>query len=233
MRHSMDYKLYYWDLPFRGVFIQMLLEDAGAAYTKHDATEIYPARSLEISNPGMASPYLYDCKLKKYFAQMPAIMMHLARKYDYLPKRPESQTLALKTLLDCNDILLEITNFHGLAMWDKKSWETFRYSRLPDWMQIFEKTGLEHGLKGGKGFLLGSTVSVADIATAALFGTMVYAFPPLNADLEENAPAISALVKRVEARPAIRPFLEAQREEWGQGYCGGQIEASLRQVIRT
>ncbi|WP_295798927.1 glutathione S-transferase family protein [uncultured Microbulbifer sp.] len=227
----MDYKLYYWDLPFRGVFVEMLLADVGASYRNHDASEIYPEHSLNIHNPGMAPPYLYDWKLRKYFAQMPAIMAHLAREYDYLPKRAEAHTLALKTLLDCNDVLLEITNFHGVVMWNKTSWDEFRYGRLSEWMQIFENTGLEHGLKGGHGYLLGSTITVADIATAALFGTLVYAFPALAQDLQQNAPHIAQLVQKVEARKPVRTMLEKRREDWGQGYCGGQIEDSLRKVL--
>ncbi|MBB3062140.1 glutathione S-transferase family protein [Microbulbifer rhizosphaerae] len=227
----LDYKLYYWDLPFRGNFIQLFLEEVEAKYEKHDATDIYPERSLKIKNPGMASPYLYECKSKTYFAQMPAILMHLGREYDYLPKRAETHTLALKTILDCNDVLIEITNYNGSVMWNKNTWDEFRYSRLPDWMKIFEKTGLEHGFKSAKGFLLGSTISVADIATTALFGTMVYSFPELKDDLQENAPHIAKLCERVESRPSIRRFLDRQRQENGRGYCGGQIEQSLRKVI--
>ncbi|WOX04417.1 glutathione S-transferase [Microbulbifer pacificus] len=227
----LDYKLYYWDLPFRGVFIEMFLADVGASYALHDASEIYPERSLKIENPGMAPPYLYDWKSKKYFAQLPAIMMHLAREYDYLPKRAETHTLALKILLDCNDVLLEITNYHGMVMWNKNSWDEFRNGRLADWMEIFEKTGLEHGLKAGGGYLLGTTISVADIATAALFGTMVYAFPVLEEDLQENAPHIAQLVKHVEARKPIQAMLERRRVVWERGYCGGQIESSLRKVL--
>ena len=227
----MDYKLYYWDLPFRGVFIEMLLEEVGASYQRLDASEIYPEHSLTIQNPGMAPPYLYDYGIRKTLAQMPAIMMHLAHKYDYLPKRSETRTLALKTILDCNDVLMEITNFNGMQMWDKANWDAFRYGRLPDWMKIFEQTGLAHGLKDGKGFLLGSTISVADIATTALFGTMIYAFPALVNDLQQHAPAIAALCERVEKRPQIAAFLAQQRERYERGYCGGQIERSLRKVM--
>lgn len=227
----LKYKLYYWDLPFRGVFIEMLLEEVGADYQRLDASEIYPDKSLSIQNPGMAPPYLYDGDAKKTFSQMPAILMHLARKYDYLPKRSETHTLALKTILDCNDVLMEITNFNGMQMWDKGAWESFRYGRLPDWMQVFEQTGISHGLKDGKGYLLGSTISVADIATAALFGTMVYSFPALRNDLEENAPGIAKLCSRIEARPAIAEFLSRARERYGRGYCGGQIERSLREMV--
>lgn len=227
----LDYKLYYWDLPFRGNFIQLMLEEVGAQYERHEATEIYPDRSLKLHNPGMAPPYLYECKSKTYYAQMPACLMHLGREYDYLPKRAETHTLALKTILDCNDILVEITNWNGQVMWQKNDWESFRHSRLPQWMQIFEKTGLDHGLKGGKGYLLGSQISVADIATTALFGTLVYSFPELEDDLQQAAPHIAELCQRIEARPAIKDFLIKQREEYGRGYCGGQIERSLRKMI--
>ncbi|TLM77395.1 glutathione S-transferase family protein [Microbulbifer harenosus] len=227
----MDYRLYYWDLPFRGVFIEMLLADVGAGYSNHDASGIYPERSLKLHNPGMAPPYLYDYKCKKYFAQMPAILMHLARDYDYLPTRAELHTLALKTILDCNDILLEITNYHGVKMWDKNSWEEFRHGRLAEWMQIFEHTGREHGVKIGDGYLLGPTISVADIAIAALFGTLLYAFPALRQDLQDNAPHIAHLVDKIEARDSIKAMLEKRRAHWGRNYCGGQIEKSLRKML--
>lgn len=227
----MAYRLYYWDLPFRGVFIEMLLAEVGASYSRRDASDIYPERSLKIHNPGMAPPYLYDDALGKYIAQMPAILMHLAREFDYLPKRAETHTLALKTILDCNDVLMEFTNFNGMHMWQQESWDTFRYGRLAEWMQVFEKTGLDHGLKNGKGFLLGSRISVADIATAALFGTLVYSFPALEEDLRQHAPNIAALCQRVEKRPAIAACLEKQRDQHGRGYCGGQIEHSIRKML--
>lgn len=227
----LDYKLYYWNLPFRAIFIEMLLVEVGADYSRHDAAELYPQRSLNITNPGIAPPYLYECHSEKYFAQMPAILMHLGRRYDYLPKRPEPLTLCLKTVLDCNDVLAEITNGNGMVMWERKSWNQFRYDRLPRWMQVFEQTGLQHGLISGRGFLLGSRISVADIAATALFGTMTHAFPALDADLREHAPGIAALCQKIEARPRIRPLLAQQRTEHGRAYCGGQIERSIRAMI--
>jgi glutathione S-transferase len=208
-----------------------MLAEVNAKYTRHDATEIYPKKSLNISSPGMAPPYLYDCKSKHYIAQMPAILMYLGKKHDYLPKRSKTLTLALKTILDCNDILYEVTRFHGTIMWDKKSWLEFRSSRLPNWMQIFEKTGLEHGLKDEKRFFLGKTLSVADIAITALFGTLVHCFPELADDLSLHAPHIAKLTQRVEARPRIQAFLAQQCKIYGNTYCGGQIEQSLRKMI--
>ncbi|AMX03577.1 glutathione S-transferase [Microbulbifer thermotolerans] len=227
----LDYKLYYWDLPFRGNFIQLFLEEVGARYERCEAGDLYPKQRLTIRNPGMAPPYLYECKSKTYYAQMPAILMHLAREYDYLPQKAETHTLALKSILDCNDVLMEITNFYGMTMWDRESWKQFRSSRLADWMQIFEKTGSKHGLKGDSGFLLGDTISVADIAVTALFGTLTHAFPTLGRDLRTHAPQVAGLCQRVESRKSIKAFLDKQRSTLGNTYCGGQIEASLRQMM--
>lgn len=226
-----QYKLYYWDVPFRGIFPQLFLEEIGAEYEWRDATEIYPEKSLKIHNPGMASPYLFDVKADLYLAQMPAIMMHLAREYDYLPKRTENLDLALKIILDCNDVLMEITNCYGQLMWNELDWKEFRSKRLAKWMKIFELTGLGHGLKSQKGFILGSKISVADIALTALWGTLIYSFSELRIDLKKNAPHILGLVERMEARPDLQGFLAKQREKFGISYCGGEIEKSLRQMI--
>lgn len=227
----MKYLLYYWDVPFRGVFPQLFLEEVAAEYEFHDASEIYPKRSLKIHNPGMAPPYLFDILHDRYLAQMPAILIHLARVYDYLPKRIETVDLALKTILDCHDILTEITNNGGQVMWHQKEWKDFRDERLPRWMKIFEKTGVDHGLKSDHGFLLGSKISVADISTTALFGTMIYSFPELKNDFKKYAPHVSALCERIEARPKISAFLEKQRAKYGNSYCGGKIEKSLRDML--
>lgn len=226
-----EYVLYYWDVPFRGIFPQLFLEEVGAKYEWHDASEIYPEKSLEIHNPGMAPPYLYDVKHKRYLAQMPAILMHLARQFDYLPKRTETLDLALKTILDCHDVLLEITNSYGQTMWEKKSWSEFRNERLARWMLIFEEIGRGHGLKKDSGYFLGSSISVADIATTALFGTMIYSFPELKVDLEKHAPNVASLCERIEARPLLSTFLQKQRKAYGRIYCGGEIEKSLRTMI--
>lgn len=228
----MKYYLYYWDVPFRGIFPRLFLEAVGAKYEYHDASEIYPKKSLDIYNPGMAPPYLFDVKNDRYLAQMPAILIHLAREYDYLPKRIETADLALKTILDCHDILTEITNNGGQLMWSHNEWKKFRSDRLHRWMKIFEKTGHEHGLKSDHGFLLGSSISVADIATTALFGTMTYSFPELKFDFTKHAPCVSSLCDRIEVRPLIAPFLKKLREEHGRTYCGGKIEKSIREMMK-
>lgn len=225
-----DYEFYYWQVPFRGIFIQLLLEEVEAVYERKDANDIYPDKGLRISVPSMAPPYLFDVKREKYLSQMPAIMKYLGETHELIPVRTSRAALAMKVVMDCHDILTEITNFYGLKMWDKKEWSEFREKRLSRWMKIFELTGLEHGIENGH-YLLGKDLSIADIASVALFGSMLYSFPSLEVDLEKNAPNILKLIHRIESRKNIRPFLLKQREEWGRIYCGGQIEASLRDML--
>jgi glutathione S-transferase len=229
----MKYVLYYWDVPFRGVFPELMLEEAGVFYERRDASDIYPEKVLKIHTAGMAPPYLYDLKKKTYLAQMPAIMLHLAREYHYLPKRAETFDLAVKTIMDCHDVLLEITNSYGNEMWTPKDWKEFRNDRLAKWMKIFELTGKTHGLKKDSGFLLGSQISVSDIAATALFGTMTWSFPELREDMEKNAPHVLRLIDRIEARPLLKKFLGVQRAKYGKAYCGGEIEKSLRKMMSS
>jgi glutathione S-transferase len=227
----MDYKFYYWQAPFRGNFVELLLADAEVKYKRFDATELYPQKGLKAKTAGMAPPYLYEVKSRHTLTQMPAILMYLGEKHKYLPKNPASRAIALKTIMDCHDILLEITNCYGKELWTPKSWEEFRSKRFKKWMHIFEKTGGEQGLKKDRGFFLGSRISIADIALTALFGAMIYSFPTLEKDLRLQAPSILALCRRIEARPRISALLMRQRQDWGNEYCGGQIEKSLRKRI--
>ena len=124
------YKLYYWQAPFRGNFVQLLLEELGVKYQRLNAEKLYPNRSLKLNYSGMAPPYLLDVTTKKYFSQMPAIMLYLSKKHGFSSKNTEKEALALKVIADCHDILLEITNCYGQKMWTKKDWEKFRKDRL-------------------------------------------------------------------------------------------------------
>lgn len=213
--------------------MELVLAESGCNYKRLDAAELYPEKSLKVNYPGMAPPYLYDCKAKKYLTQMPAILTYLGAKHGLLPKPIENQYLALKVIADCHDVLLEITNCYGEKMWNRKEWNEFRNVRFVKWLQIFEKIGRRKGLKRTSGFLLGSTLSVADLAVTALLGPIFYTFPKLKPHIESQAQYVFSLCQRIESRPRIQLLLQKQRTEWGDVYCGGQIEKSLRKMVRS
>jgi glutathione S-transferase len=99
-------------------------------------------------------------------------------------------------------------------------------------MSFWEETGRRHGLTKTRGCLLGGDApGLADIVTAALWTTMADRFPTLGAILEDEAPLTAALSRRVATAPALAALAERAREDWGEAWCGGRIERSLRRVL--
>ena len=87
----MNYKLYYWPVPFRGNFIRLLLEDAGEKYEKATIEEIVALYTMSPAKqpfPCMAPPFLQDLSDDVFLCQMPVILMYLSRKLGYLPDDP-------------------------------------------------------------------------------------------------------------------------------------------------
>jgi glutathione S-transferase len=116
-------------------------------------------------------------------------------------------------------------------MWTEKSWKAF-VRRLQKWMSFWEETGARHGLTAKAGFILGGEApGVADVVTATLWSTMTDRFPRLGTILDEAAPMTAALTRRVAALPPLDRLAAKARHDYGDVYCGGQIEASLRKVL--
>lgn len=214
----MDYKLYYWDAPFRGIFIEYILVEAEQSFTREDASEIYPDKSLELSYSGMAPPYLYEFETKKYYSQMPAVVLYLARR-NGLFQKVEDEYLTMKVVADCHDVLTEITNFYGTKMWTQESWDDFKQNRLSRWTDLFEiyiKKGLPR---------------LGELLLAGLVGPMTHSFPKMESYFKETAPDLWSLINKIESEEEVSQLLKEQRNLWGKTYCGGEIEKSLRKVI--
>lgn len=231
----MNYKLYYWPLPFRGNFIRLLLEEAGEKYEEASVEEISQLYSKPMSEkplPMMAPPFLHDVDRRIFLSQMPVIVMHLSQKHGFLPDDSFKFSICLKLVLDSNDILAEITNLNGNTMWEHDKWKEFRQKRLKRWLEMFEETGKRFGLNSKSDYLLGEDqISAADLVTYALWGTMIRCLPDLREDCQVNAPNVFELIKRIEERPKIKPFIEQQHQNFGSSYCGGQIEKSIRSML--
>ncbi len=230
-----DYTLYYWPIPFRGHFIRYVLAEVGAVLHEADTDALIALKSQPVAEqpaPMMAPPMLHEHASGLWLAQLPAILIHLARRHDLMPGDAGLDALTLKLICDCNDVLEEITCSCGRTMWTARDWQDFAATRLPRWMAMFENLGHRHGLSDAAGYMLGTdTPTLADLATSALWFTMIDKLPVLAPLLESHAPAIAALSRRIATRPAIA----AMRAKWdaaqGDIYCGGEIEKSLRAVL--
>lgn len=231
-----DYDLYYWPVPFRGQFVRAVLAHAGKAWTEGDAEAISKlmsdtARHMPV--PFMGPPLLIDRKADVAIAQMPAIVLYLGETLDLLPATPALRAMTIKIVNDANDVIDEITQDGGREMWTEKKWAEF-VPRLQKWMSFWEETGRRHALKAQSGFLLGGDApGIADVVTATLWTTMTDRFPKIEAILKEAAPKTAALARRVSDLPPLAQLAAKAREDYGDAYCGGQIEASLRKVLKA
>jgi glutathione S-transferase len=231
-----DYELYYWSVPFRGQFVRAILAHAGKTWTEggDDAISELMGQSVkDMPVPFMGPPLLIDKKANFAIAQMPAIVLYLGETLDLLPADPKPRALTLKIVNDSNDVIDEITRDGGREMWTRERWDEF-VPRLRKWMSFWEEIGQRHGLKAHSGFLLGGKApGVADVVTATLWSTMADRFPKIGAILKDVAPMTFALVERVAMPPPLARLAAKAKEDYGDAYCGGRIEASLRKVLEA
>jgi glutathione S-transferase len=229
-----NYELYYWSVPFRGQFIRAILAWSGQAWTEGGDEAIAKLMEGPVGDmpvPFMGPPVLIDRKADVAIAQTPAIALYLGETLDLLPAAPAQRALTLKIVCDANDVIDELTLDGGREMWTKARWADFE-PRLRRWMSFWEEAGRRHGLTAEAGFILGGDqAGVADIVTATLWSTVAERFPVIAAILEDEAPKTAALARRVSALPALAALAAKAREDYGEAWCGGQIEASLRRTV--
>mmetsp|Transcript_3672 Transcript_3672/g.7751 ORF Transcript_3672/g.7751 Transcript_3672/m.7751 type:complete len:166 (-) Transcript_3672:319-816(-) len=150
------------------------------------------------------------------------------------------QSLALKVLCDCNDVLGELWRANGSqklqgewVLWDQAAWNEFREGAFVDWLKQFEALALKFGCTLDAGFLLGTpNATLADLSAWSLWVTMERCLPALSKVINENAPTVMAICRRLEKdKSELRALQESDSKKWGELYCGGLIEKSIREVI--
>ena len=229
-----DYTLYYWQIPFRGQFIRSVLAHVHASWREGDVGDLIELKNTKPSEQGvpfMGPPVLVDHTANHSMAQTQAILAYLGGKYGLIPDDLVRTALTHKVIADANDVLYEMTLHNGAQMWTQRSWDAFR-PRLERWMAIFEALGNRHGLTTEQGFILGTEEpSLADLVTHNLWGVITAQLPSLRPTLYRSAPSIAGLSDRIGDLPSQKDLWRQSREEYGDVWCGGQIEASLRAVV--
>lgn len=230
-----DYDLCYWPVPFRGQFVRAILAHAGRTWTEIEPGAIAAMMDGPVTQmpvPFMGPPLLIDRQAEVAVAQMPAIVLYLGETLGLLPATAALRAMTIKIVNDANDVIDEITLDGGRQMWTAKRWREFA-PRLRKWMSFWEETGRRHGLATDAGFVLGGEEpGIADVVTAILWSTMTDRFPSIRAMLEEAAPMTAALSRRVSDLPPLSELAAKARRDYGDEYCGGQIEVSLRAVLK-
>lgn len=221
-----EYTLYYWPAPFRGEFIRAILAHQGATVEEPDSAAISAMMQTDPAAqpvPHMAPPMLVHNASGEAVAEMPAICFWLGQRFGLMPGEPHRDALVLKLVNDANDVLDEMTLDGGKSMWTAASWADYQ-PRLRRWMRIWEASH-------ARGWLPPEEQGLGQIVTATLWGVMTDRLPNLRPLLESEAPGIAKLTDRFRALPALAAQAQASRERFGETWCGGEIETSLRRVL--
>jgi glutathione S-transferase len=229
-----DYELYYWSAPFRGQFVRAVLAYAGRSWTEagdEAISRLMGGRVEDMPVPFMGPPLLIDKKADFAIAEMPAIILYLGETLGLMPDDISLRALTMKIVNDANDVLDEMTLDGGRQMWTQKRWHDF-VPRLKKWMSLWEETGRRNELEVDHGFLLDEDEpGIADIVTATLWSTMTDRFPAIATIFAETAPLTAGLTRRLAHLPPLAKLAAKARHDYGETWCGGQIEESLRKVL--
>jgi glutathione S-transferase len=229
MAESARYELYYWpEIPGRGEFVRLALEEAGADYV--DVARLPEAEgggvaALErllnderLAVPPFAPPFLKAGSL--VIAQTSLILRFLGERHGLAPEG-EVERLAVEQIqLTVADLVVETHDCHhplGAALYyeDQKSEsltrsKLFIEQRLPKFLPYFETILSRNRASHGE-YLVGSALTYADLSLFQLVGGLRYAFPKAMKRLEPELPKLSAHCDRVAARPRIASYLASKR----------------------
>ena len=102
-------------IAFRGQFVKVMFAYTKTPYTMGATSEMLAMKNEPSAEGGlfMGPPLLRDEEDDLWLSQMPAVVQHLARKMDLVPASGKAQSQALKILLDCNDVLGDVTRANG------------------------------------------------------------------------------------------------------------------------
>jgi glutathione S-transferase len=219
------YRLYYWsNIPGRGEFVRLVLEEAGVAYTDvgrlpraegggMEAVVAFWAGRSE-GHPVFAPPVLVQGDF--VLAQTAAICHFLGRRHGLAPEDEAGQMHALELQLTIADLVDEVHDTHhplSAALYyedqqaaAKKRAAHFVAERLPRFLGYFERV-----LRHNGEVLAGAGVSHADLSLFQALEGLAYAFPRAFARASEATPGVLALRERVRARPRIAAYLASGR----------------------
>lgn len=220
------YELHYWPTsPGRGEFVRLVLEEAGAPY--RDVARLPEAEGggiealkafIQRERPGQAAhapPILVLGQL--LLARTATIHAFLGERHGLVPNGPRDRMQALQLQLTITDVVDEAQSSHhpvsvGLPYEDqrKAARAAARHllsGRLPRFLSYFEGV-LE---RNGGEWLVGDSVSYADLSLFQLLSGLAYAFPRGFAKLADSIPRLCSHRDRVAVRPRIAAYLVSGR----------------------
>lgn len=226
----MRYELYYWPgIQGRGEFVRLALEEAGADY-------VDVARRAESSGMGMtammallesstlphppfAPPFLRAGE--QVIGQTANILLFLGPRLGLAPPDEAGRLWTHQLQLTVADLVAEAHDTHhpiasSLYYEDQKDEALrraidFTRTRMPKFLDYFESVLARN--PHGASWLVGDTLTYADLSVFQVVAGLRYAFPRTMKALEPQYPLLVALHDRVAARKRIHAYLASKRRQ--------------------
>jgi glutathione S-transferase len=227
----MRYELYYWpQIPGRGEFVRLALEEAGADYVDvaRRGRGGIPAMLRLLDGRRMAHPPFAPPFLKagaRIIGQTANILFFLGPRHGLAPRSADARLWTNQLQLTIADFVVEVHDTHhpiasGLYYEQqrraaKQRAEDFRKHRAPKFLGYFERV-LQ---RSGGPHLLGRGLTYADLSLFQVVDGLRFAFPKAMRRLERKVPRVMVLHERVAHRPRITAYLASKRRiafnQWG------------------
>jgi glutathione S-transferase len=224
----MPYEFYYWpQIQGRGEFVRLALEDAGAAYvdvargSDRDGQGVAAMLALlqgeGVGFPPFAPPFLRDGPV--LVGQTAAILFYLGSRIGLTPADEAGRLWTHQIQLTITDLVAESYNSHhpideDLYFHEQKPEaihraDVFRRTRMPKFLAWFELVLARNPADGR--WLVGGTISYADLSLFQVLEGLDYAFPKATAAVLSGLPRVTALRLAVVQRPRIHAYLASER----------------------
>jgi glutathione S-transferase len=223
----MRYELYYWpEIPGRGEFVRLLLEEAGAEYLdvarQPKPCQGGPQLEKILSNDSERFPLFALPALKAgdlVISQTANILLYLARHHALGPMDEAEGHWAHGLQLTISDFVAEVHDAHhpiaSSLYYEDQRPEAVRRSRhflaerLPKFLTYFE-TVLARNPRGPN-YMVGASLSYVDLSVFQVIGGLRYAYPKAMRRLAGAHRRLLALEREVARRPRIAAYLASPR----------------------
>ncbi|MGD9542582.1 MAG: glutathione S-transferase [Methylocystis sp.] len=220
----MTYELYYWPgLQGRGEFVRLALEEAGVDYVdvahqpNAEAALVTFLERADLVHPPFAPPFLKHGDI--VIGQTAAILLYLGDRHGLAPKAATGRLWVHQIQLTIADLVGEAHDTHhplGADLYYEEQKpealrraQRFRADRIQKFLDWFETILARN--PDGDAYLVGDSVSYADLSLFQALEGLLYAFPKKTRAVLAEAPRLSALRARVVQRPRISAYLQSGR----------------------
>lgn len=224
----MAYRLHYWpEIPGRGEFVRLALEEAGAAYAdiaRLPESEGGGAEAIarllddpQQRRPAFAPPILEDDG--RLIGETANILFFLGERHGLAPGDPADRLWVHQIQLTLSDLVSEAHDTHhpiSSADYYENQREAararaagFRTQRMPKYAAWLDR--ILAGNDRSDVWLVGEEPSYADLSLFQILAGLRHAFPETTATLEADHPSLTRLHDAVSERPRIAAYLAGER----------------------